>query len=155
MFLRFAVDVDMSQQKLDKLELVRREVASTMQGALNQFEEAVRELDKVAPVKRIVEALETPTRRPVPTFGTMKALEAAERFEAGVEPAASEALSTPLPAVLSAEVAAGASSSSEAIEASVDLQAAMSELPTGTQTTNTSRRMHDADEEFAALLMQP
>lgn len=96
MFMRFETDVDMSKQKLDKLEQVRMDVAHTMQGALQQFESAVRELDKVAPVQRIVSALETPTRRAVPTFGRQKAQEAARRFDDGVEPAASAAISEPI-----------------------------------------------------------
>jgi hypothetical protein len=100
MFLRFETDVDMSKQKLDKLEAVRREVAQSMQDALHQFEEAVRELDKVAPAKRIVEALEVPVRRAVPTFGKQKALDAAQRFEDAAGTSASAALSTPLTATV-------------------------------------------------------
>ncbi len=165
MFLRFETDVDMSKQKLDKLEEVRHEVASTMQGALNQFEEAVRELDKVAPAKRIVSALEAPTRRSVPTFGTKKALEAARRFDEGIERNATAALSTPVresvtqgaPTVLRASVSDG----DEAPEPApvVDLTG----TPTGHAQAPTepvsadlaSRRQHDADDEFASLLMQP
>lgn len=96
MFLRFEQDVDMKQQKLDRLEQTRTEVARTMQGALQQFEEAVRELDRVDPAKRIVEALEEPVRRTRPDFGTAKALEASRRFEETVARSSSEALSTPL-----------------------------------------------------------
>lgn len=150
MFLRFETDVDMSQQKLDRLEIVRREVASTMQEALNQFEEAVRELDKVAPVKRIVEALETPTRRPVPTFGLKKAIEAAERFEASTEDSTSAALSTPLPATMLAQIAeANADSATDAApDATRAAEPTRDDMPL-------TRRVHDADEEFASLLMQP
>lgn len=96
MFLRFETDVDMSQQKLEQLERVRTEVARNMQRALQQFEQAVRELDKVGPVRRIVESLEAPVRRPVPTFGKQKALDAARRFEETAGEGASAALSTPL-----------------------------------------------------------
>jgi hypothetical protein len=96
MFLRFENDVDMSQQKLAKLERVRTDVARSMQSALEQFEEAVRELDKVGPVRRIVESLEEPIRREIPTFGRQKAMDAARRFEDGAEHGASKAHSTPL-----------------------------------------------------------
>jgi hypothetical protein len=172
MFLRFETDVDMSQQKLDKLEQVRVEVASTMQGALQQFEDAVRELDKVAPAKRIVTALEAPTRRSVPTFGKKKALEAAKRFDEGIERTASAALSTPVPestspatsqgapTVLSATVSDGVDEA-EAVATpapviSIELNGG---TPTGHAQATTeqveSHRQHDADDEFAALLMQP
>lgn len=104
MFLRFETDVDMSHQKLQKLEEVRTNVAKAMQEALLQFEEAVRELDSVAPVKRIVETLAAPERRAVPTFGQEKALLAAQRFEDEAAYGASEAMSTPLSMVLGATV---------------------------------------------------
>jgi hypothetical protein len=166
MFLRFETDVDMSQQKLDKLEQVRTEVAKTMQGALSQFEDAVRELDKVAPVKRIVEALETPTRRSVPTFGTKKAMEAARRFDEGIERTASAALSTPMaspvtqgaPTILSAQVS-DAVEEAEAISTPAPMSIALSGTPTGHAQDASEQvephRSHDADDEFAALLMQP
>ncbi len=184
MFLRFETDVDMSQQKLDKLEQVRVEVASTMQGALQQFEEAVRELDKVAPVKRIVEALEPPTRRAVPTFGKKKAMEAARRFDEGIERTASAALSTPVPegeaapsealpeaeavSTPAATTAQGAPNVmsvtvADAGEAHADAHRPvlidLSGTPTGhaqdPAADQDPRRQHNADDEFAALLMQP
>lgn len=96
MFVRFEKDVDVSQQKLERLERVRSEVARTMQSALQQFEEAVRQLDKVAPVRRIVESLEEPARRPAPNFGQHKALEAARRFDEAALPAAQAAFSSQL-----------------------------------------------------------
>jgi hypothetical protein len=159
MFLRFETDVDMSQQKLDKLEQVRQEVAQTMQGALTQFEDAVRELDKVAPAKRIVQALETPTRRAVPTFGKKKALEAAKRFDDGIERTANAALSTPVATSQGAPTVLGATVSDADEQPVVDLTG----TPTGhAQSTSEplaadlhSRRQHDADDEFASLLMQP
>jgi len=104
MFLRFEMDVDLKQQKLDRLEQSRMEVARTMQGALRQFEDAVRELDKVDPSKRIVEALEDPVRRTAPNFGTQRALEASRRFEQSVEQGTSEAMSTPLTTRLVASI---------------------------------------------------
>jgi hypothetical protein len=139
MFLRFETDVDMSQQKLDKLEQVRIDVAQTMQGALKQFELAVTELDKVAPAKRLVTALEEPTRRAVPTFGRKKAQEAARRFDQRVEHAASAALTSP--------VKATEPSSNPSPTPTIDAVSA----PTAT----TTRRSHDADDEFASLLLQP
>ncbi|MCW2921162.1 MAG: hypothetical protein JWL76_1036 [Thermoleophilia bacterium] len=168
MFLRFETDVDMSQQKLDKLEQVRVEVSRTMQGALNQFEEAVRELDKVAPVKRIVEALEPPTRRSVPTFGKKKALEAARRFDEGIERTANAALSTPVqdsnatsqgaPTILSASVS-DVVDEAEAVSGPAPLLIELNGTPTGhAQAADEpleSHRVHDADDEFASLLMQP
>jgi chromosome segregation ATPase len=163
MFLRFETDVDMSQQKLDKLEQVRVEVASTMQGALNQFEEAVRELDKVAPAKRIVTALEAPTRRSVPTFGKKKALEAARRFDEGIERVANAALSTPVPESISQGAPTVLSASvSDVVEADEPIAPILVDLngtPAGHAQATTepveSHRQHDADDEFAALLMQP
>ncbi|MCW2973413.1 MAG: hypothetical protein JWN72_1686 [Thermoleophilia bacterium] len=154
MFLRFETDVDVSQQKLEKLDTVRHEIARTMQHALQQFEDAVREMDKVAPVKRIVEALEQPTRRPVPTFGQQKALEAAHRFSAEVEESASSALSTPLTTTLSASI-------EELDDAIHHLTDAVDEAAEATVTSVTvtaatpTRKPHTADEEFAALLLQP
>jgi vacuolar-type H+-ATPase subunit H len=150
MFLRFETDVDMSQQKLDKLEQVRREVAGTMQGALEQFEVAVRELDKISPARRLVTQLEPPTRRVVPTFGRRRAIDAARKFDVSVERVASAALSTPVSAVLTASV-----------EDASDMQAPAHELaptpamPTAVDPIHTVRRTHDADDDFAALLMQP
>ncbi|MCB0879484.1 MAG: hypothetical protein KDC46_10980 [Thermoleophilia bacterium] len=172
MFLRFETDVDMSQQKLDKLEQVRREVAQTMQSALLQFENAVQELDKVAPAKRIVSQLEEPTRRAVPTFGRRKAQEAARRFDQGVEHDASAALSSPLPTVLSASVdgqapeptptmidPSGTNTGATTTSAGATVPAApaaASPAPADAATTGSApRKVHDADEEFAALLMQP
>lgn len=104
MFVRFETEVDVSQRKLDRLEQARREIATTMQSALHQFEEAVAEVNKVAPAKRLVEALEEPARRTPPTFGTHRALEAARRFAEGTDPSTTAALSTPLPAVFGATV---------------------------------------------------
>lgn len=164
MFLRFETDVDMSQQKLDKLDQVRQDIAQTMQGALSQFEDAVRELDKVAPAKRIVQALETPTRRAVPTFGKKKAMEAAKRFDDGIERVANAALSTPVlatgatsqgaPTVLGATVSDAEGSTTEAA-ASEPTIVALTGTPTGHAQATTEHRQHDADDEFAALLMQP
>ena len=168
MFLRFETDVDMSQQKLDKLEQVRVEVSRTMQGALNQFEEAVRELDKVAPVKRIVEALEPPTRRAVPTFGKKKALEAARRFDEGIERTATAALSTPVPeptatsqgasTVLSASVS-DVVDEAEAVSTPSPIALQLPGTPTGHAQAADEQlephRQHVADDEFASLLMQP
>ena len=165
MFLRFETDVDMSKQKLDKLEQVRREVAQTMQGALSQFEVAVQELDKVAPAKRLVSQLEEPTRRTTPTFGRRKAQEAAKRFDQGVEHGASAALSTPVPAELRATVTP--TTTDEATDtpatptAPTEAKATPSTTSADASSTSTVkeapvlRRTHDADEEFAALLMQP
>lgn len=136
MFLRFETDVDMSKQKLDKLEEVRREVARSMQGALQQFEDAVRELDKVAPAKRIVDALETPVRRAVPTFGKQKALDAAKRFEDSAFDGTSAALSTPL--MLDEPLAA------------VDPAAGDEQIED--EMTQPSPRAHEADAEFASLV---
>lgn len=171
MFLRFETDVDMSQQKLDKLEQVRVEVASTMQGALQQFEDAVRELDKVAPVKRIVEALEPPTRRSVPTFGTKKAMEAARRFDEGIERTASAALSTPVqestspatsqgaPTVLTANVSDSVDEAEAVSSPAPIIAIELDGTPTGHAQASTepldTHRQHDADDAFAALLMQP
>jgi vacuolar-type H+-ATPase subunit H len=214
MFMRFETDVDMSKQKLDKLEQVRRDVAQTMQGALQQFETAVRELDKVTPTKRLVSDLEPSTRRAVPTFGRRKAQEAARRFDQGVEHAATAALSTPVPKVLTATMpttdatqavdsstiltatmpttdatqavdsstiltatmpttdAAEAVDSStiltatmpttDAAEAAVSPAIPVAASPTVEHDTETQappaveeRRSHDADEDFAALMMQP
>jgi hypothetical protein len=156
MFLRFETDVDMSKQKLDKLEQVRRDVAQTMQGALQQFEAAVQELDKVAPAKRLVSELEAPTRRAVPTFGRRKAQEAARRFDQGVEHAASAALSTPVPAVLAASVdePADVTPDTPTVAESTGTEPAVQGGTTEPAPT-APRRSHDADEEFAALLMQP
>ncbi len=149
MFLRFETDVDMSQQKLDKLEQVRRDVAQTMQGALNQFEAAVHELDKVAPAKRIVTQLETPTRRSAPTFGRKKAQDAARKFDQGVEHVASAAMSTPVetPTLLAAEV------TDAVVEQPV--VAVQDSSPKVAPVLTQPRRDFDADEDFAALLMQP
>ncbi|MBC7462298.1 MAG: hypothetical protein H7287_13130 [Thermoleophilia bacterium] len=153
MFLRFETDVDISQQKLEKLDTVRHEIARTMQHALQQFEDAVREMDKVAPVKRIVEALEQPTRRPVPTFGQQKALEAAHRFSAEVAASVVSALSTPLTETLTASI--------EDLDGAIHhLTDAVDEAAGATAAANASaatplKKSHDADEEFAALLMQP
>jgi hypothetical protein len=179
MFLRFETDVDMSQQKLERLESVRREVSRTMQGALQQFEDAVRELDKVSPARRIVESLEPPVRRAVPTFGQQKALDAAKRFETTVDPQANAVMSSP---INTRSIAAAMSSADDADEPSDDdahdfapdhtlihaplqmsdpilvvdpsagdeqIEAAAGEVDT------TTRRTHDADEEFASLLLQP
>jgi vacuolar-type H+-ATPase subunit H len=153
MFLRFETDVDMSKQKLDKLDQVRVEVAETMQGALQQFEAAVRELDLASSTKRIVSSLEEPERRAVPTFGRQKAREAAERFDQGIELSAAAALSTPLPEVLRASVVVDeAVAPVEPFE--VDPPAAtVVDEPADEQSTNV-RRTHDADAEFAALLLQ-
>ncbi|MEO6867368.1 MAG: hypothetical protein ABI200_05050 [Gaiellales bacterium] len=96
MFLRFEQDVDLSHQKLEKLEDVRRNVARTMQGALQQFEEAVRDLDTVSPTKRIDAGLEGPVRRAGLTFGKQKAHEAAARFDAASSDRMSAVLSTPV-----------------------------------------------------------
>ncbi len=160
MFLRFETDVDMSQQKLDKLEQVRLEVAQTMQGALNQFEDAVRELDKVAPAKRIVTALEAPTRRSVPTFGKRKAMEAAKRFDEGVERTANAAISTPVATPAQAETVLAAEVTG--VEPVAPVQIPLNGTPTGHAqaqaepvVARVTPRSHDADEEFAALLMQP
>jgi hypothetical protein len=155
MFLRFETDVDMSRQKLDKLEQVRQDVAQTMQGALGQFEAAVRELDKVAPAKRLVTQLEAPTRRSVPTFGRQKAQEAARRFDQGVEQSASAALSTPI--LLAAEVTdvpepkgtTDAAAPAPAPEPAQAVAPVLATEPTG------DRREFDADDEFADLLLQP
>ena len=178
MFLRFETDVDMSKQKLDKLEEVRREVASTMQGALTQFESAVRELDKVAPAKRIVESLEAPTRRAVPTFGKKKALEAAKRFDDGIDRSANAAMSTPVMTDTTIEATAQgaptvlAATVTDATEGEHDATSVSAPTPTVIDLTGTptghaqsssepmaddlhSRRQHDADDEFASLLMQP
>lgn len=145
MFLRFETDVDMSQQKLDKLEQVRVEVAQTMQGALEQFESAVKQLDKVAPAKRIVSALEEPVRRATPTFGRRKAQEAARRFDQGVEHTAAAALSSPIAAPkVDVPVTDDAPTPTPTIDA-----------VTAPTATPTQRRTHDADEEFASLLLQP
>jgi len=169
MFLRFETDVDMSHQKLSKLEEVRTEVARTMQNALRQFEDAVRELDKVAPAKRIVEALEAPVRRSVPTFGKKKALDAAKRFEAEVDRTSAAALSTPLTeTVLEARVRKVAAANEDS-QSQIEPTAATSEpvepvvVDTAADTTDgssietmpLSRRAHAADDEFASLMFQP
>ena len=163
MFLRFETDVDMSQQKLEKLDSVRHEIARTMQHALQQFEDAVTEMNKVAPVKRIVEALEQPTRRAVPTFGQQKALEAARRFAAEADETANAALSTPLTGTLKASVSdvdTAIDDLDDAVElptsATPAIEAASDEANAATEATQAAvRRLHDADEEFAALLLQP
>jgi hypothetical protein len=183
MFLRFETDVDMSQQKLDKLEKVRTEVARSMQTALEQFEEAVRELDKVGPVRRIVESLEEPVRRSVPTFGKEKALEAARRFEDGAEHGAVAAMSTPLITPVTdeeMETADVAGYEPDAIDAPVGEEtqvftpisvddpinvfageeletAAGDDAPStdGNGNGNGSHLTHEADEHFANLLTQP
>jgi hypothetical protein len=143
-----------------------------MQGALTQFEEAVRELDKVAPAKRIVQALEAPTRRAVPTFGTKKAMEAAKRFDEGIERSANAALSTPVtspatsqgaPTILSAIVRDADADETSAPEPATTPVVDLTGTPTGhaqsadepTADDLHSRRQHDADDEFASLLMQP
>ncbi len=164
MFLRFETDVDMSKQKLDKLEQVRRDVAQTMQGALSQFEAAVQELDKVAPAKRLVSQLEEPTRRTTPTFGRRKAQEAAKRFDQGVEHSANAAMSTPVPTELRASVeptktdepaAEPTATSAAAPTKSTPSKPAATPTTSGVKEAPVLRRTHDADEEFAALLMQP
>jgi vacuolar-type H+-ATPase subunit H len=177
MFLRFETDVDMSQQKLERLESVRREVSRTMQGALNQFEEAVRELDKVSPARRIVESLEPPVRRAVPTFGQQKALDAAQRFETTTSDTASAAMSTPLKPT-SRSIAAALSPADDADEPSSDdahdlapdhslihaplqmtdpilvVDPSAGDEQAVEETRSPARRTHDADEEFASLLLQ-
>jgi hypothetical protein len=149
MFLRFETDVDMSQQKLEKLEAVRTDVATTMQRALEQFEGAVRELDSVGPAKRIVEALEPPARRANPSFGQRKALEAAGRFAQSAEHSATASMSTPLEHVLTANVEDAAQSSVEQVPTETETEAA----PAASPTVGTKR--YNADDEFASLLMQP
>ncbi|MCW2926948.1 MAG: hypothetical protein JWM86_916 [Thermoleophilia bacterium] len=153
MFLRFETDVDMSQQRLDKLEAVRGEVARSMQAALHQFEDAVRELDKVAPARRIVAQLEGPTRRAVPTFGQDRALEAARRFEAGVETNAAASLSTPLTTTLAAQVEDAPAEANAA--ASEPVPAPSPTIDTVPDSQYSDRAHHEADEEFVSLLMQP
>ena len=64
----------------------------------------MRERGKISPARRLVTQLEPPTRRAVPTFGRRKAMDAARKFDEGVERVASAALSTPVPAVLVASV---------------------------------------------------
>lgn len=94
MFRRFETDVDLSHQKLDKLEQVRREVAETMQGALGKFEEAIRDLDKADSSRRLVASVdEEPRRVSTPTFGKQKAVEAARRFEDAYTAGATDAVS--------------------------------------------------------------
>lgn len=162
MFLRFETDVDMSQQKLDKLETVRRDVAQAMQGALHQFEHAVRELDKVAPAKRLVSDLEAPTRRSVPTFGRRKAQEAARRFDQGVEHGATAAMSTPVPTLLDASVEdaeprvttpATPTAATPTPHAADDV-AQSGDAGADTMASADGRRTHQPDDEFAALLLQ-
>lgn len=164
MFLRFETDVDMSQQKLDKLETVRRDVAQAMQGALHQFEAAVRELDKVAPAKRLVSDLEAPTRRSVPTFGRRKAQEAARRFDQGIEQGATAAMSTPVPTVpdATAEDSEPTATTPATPTAATPSPATRDDerSPTDgdagidTMASADGRRTHQPDEEFAALLLQ-
>lgn len=168
MFLRFERDVDMSQQKLEQLERVRTEVARNMQGALQQFEEAVRELDKVGPVRRIVESLEAPVRRPVPTFGKQKALDAAKRFEETAGKGASAAMSTPLPQ----EDAEGRSRSDgdgsetrtmaplslddplAVVDPAAPEDETLSDAAADSDQRARKRTEHPADEEFASLVLQ-
>lgn len=167
MFLRFETDVDMSQQKLDKLETVRRDVAQAMQGALHQFESAVRELDKVAPAKRLVSDLEAPTRRSTPTFGRSKAQEAARRFDDGIGRSATAAMSTPLPSIPSASsedrepsatvpATPTAATPAEATSAPDPVDRPGAEHESGDSMASADgRRTHQPDEEFASLLLQP
>ena len=144
MFLRFETDVDMSKQKLDRLENVRRDVATTMQAALNQFEDAVRDLDMAAPVKRIAEVLEGPVRTPAPNFGTKKALEAARRFEAAAALTASAALTSPTTITAVSE---------EMTPLTVVDPTAGDEQATALMNVVPSSvvRIHDADDAFANL----
>lgn len=81
MSLRLETDVDVSQRKLDRLELARTAVAEALRSALASFEEAVEGVTSAAPARRIVELLEEPVRRAVPTFGRQKDMEAARRFK--------------------------------------------------------------------------
>jgi vacuolar-type H+-ATPase subunit H len=176
MFLRFESDVDMSQQKLVRLEEARDLIASTMQNALRQFEDAVREMNKVGPIEQIVAAIEEPTRRAVPTFGQRKALDHAKRFAEQAEHTATPALSSPLPSVLGVSVhdVDDTEAESEAIELAalpeivVDPTApsdvfeneAGTDIPVEDADDEhaqgpSAHRSHDADEEFAALMLQP
>lgn len=164
MFLRFETEVDMSQQKLEKLEEVRTEVARSMQGALEQFEDAVRELDKVGPVKRIVESLEQPVRRTTPTFGKQKAVDAARRFEDAGAHGASEALSSPLTARVvevdtpadetpeDSNQAAGEAASQPSSEGTAGKDSSSTANTDDSKAEGTGKRRHDADKEFASLL---
>lgn len=95
MLLRCEADIDESQQRLEQLDEARREVARTMQRALEQVQDAVQQVEDVSPVVR--EARQ-------PGFGRRTAEEAAERFDAEVAAPASAALSTSLPEVLTAQV---------------------------------------------------
>ena len=180
MFLRFETDVDMKQQKLEQLEQVRRDVATSMQSALATFEDAVRELDRVAPAKRLVEVLEEPERRSVPTFGKQRALEAARRFEGGTDRSAAAALSTPIadaPTVTPSTADADAPANEVQTEplapghsvfaASIDPETTVEPAPKDTTyevrpqlgdiapSSPVRLPVHDADDDFAALLMQP
>ena len=170
MFMRFETDVDMSKQKLDRLETVRRDVARTMQTAIGQFEDAVRELDTVAPTKRIVEAVEMPVRKSLPTFGKQRAIEAADRFEQGTNRQAEQAMTSPVPepdttaAASDADTSADMSNAYLVEDTSDDMQQTIADANrasiTGDDDVTRSaiakaRLVYDADDEFAALLMQP
>lgn len=173
MFLRFESEVDMSQQKLDQLEEARTKIATAMQRAMSQFSDAVRQMEQVAPPSLLMETLEQPKRRAIPTFGRQKALEAAERFDGPAADVASAALSSPLTArVEDVDASSSNDDADEQSEADVTPELAMVSVDdpevaldvandgaSGDVDTSplepTKRRSHDADEEFAALLLQP
>lgn len=178
MFLRFETDVEMSQDRLTQLDKVRTEVATTMQGALVQFEHAVRQLDEVGPIRRIVEALEEPQRPAHPTFGTQRALDAARRFELSLDEGDETALASPLATSGETPPADGdahdatehsndpedhaevlpLSEGGEALVAAFDVQDMQQIVPPPRVSTSTrpssrfERRAHPADEAFAELL---
>lgn len=155
MFLRFETDVEMSQTKLAHLNRVRTEVASTMQGALTQFEAAVRQLDEVGPIRRIVEALEEPERPAVPTFGKQRAMEAARRFEIASEDLVSAVLTSPVtPRTTGESVAAvgggGEGGTAAAAGVAGDHEATPRPATTGEAGSVTGASTKVADERHAA-----
>ena len=152
MFLRFESEVDMSQQKLDQLEDARTRIASAMQGAMSQFSDAVRQMEQVAPPSLLMETLERPKRRTIPTFGRQKAIEAAERFDGPAAETAAAALSSPL-TIRIEDVAPAALDVEDMAVAGPEPKLGSSDaVPTSPLEPAGAQRSHEPDEEFAALL---
>jgi hypothetical protein len=156
MFLRFEQDVDLSQQRLVRLEDVRADVAQSMQAALIQFEAAVRELDHAGPIHRVNAALAEPQRRALPTFGRERAIEAARRFDESHGERAHETVTgaLELEAIEWTEDAPAPHASYPAPSSNDSMTLSSITPPPMSDDVVRERRTHPADAEFEALLSE-